>query len=99
MRLRSPSALRSGIEEHGLAMGAWGPGIFSNDLAADARAEWRDALIAGEDPPDASARIVSEDSAALGETEVWTGLAAAPHETGHLQPAPRGRRLAVIQAG
>src|SRR3954471_12155350 len=99
MRLRSPSALRSGIEEHALAMGAWGPGIFSNDLAADARAEWRDALIAGEDPPDASARILSEYSAALDETEFWTGLAAAQHETGHLQPAVRDRALAIIEAG
>ena len=80
-------------------MGAWGPGIFSNDLAADARAEWRDALIAGEDPPDASARIVSEYSAALDETEFWTGLAAAQHETGHLQPAVRDRALAIIEAG
>src|SRR2546423_11102015 len=80
-------------------MGAWGPGIFSNDLAADARAEWRDALIAGEDPPHASARIVSEYSAALDETEFLTGLAAAPYETGHPPPAPRDRALAIIEAG
>jgi hypothetical protein len=30
-------------------MGAWGPGIFSNDLAADVRAEWRERILAGED--------------------------------------------------
>ena len=40
-------------------MGAWGPGIFSNDTAADAREEWREALIAGADPRVASERIVA----------------------------------------
>ena len=30
-------------------MGAWGAGIFDNDMAADARDEWREAIRAGDD--------------------------------------------------
>ena len=76
-------------------MGAWGAGIFANDEASDVRAEWRDALIAGEDPAAASRRI-----AARGEgTDFWTGLALAQHETGHLQDDVRDAALADIAAG
>jgi hypothetical protein len=79
-------------------MGAWGPGIFANDTAADARDEWREALIAGDDPRAASERIVAR-SGSDDDTDFWTGLAAAQHETGHLQDDVRERALAIIAAG
>jgi hypothetical protein len=80
-------------------MGAWGPGIFSNDTAADAREAWRDLLIAGEDPRAASERIVARYGGDDEDTDFWTGLAAAQHETGHLQDDVRDRALAIIAAG
>jgi hypothetical protein len=79
-------------------MGAWGPGIFSNDTAAGARDEWREALIAGADPRAASERIVARFGRDE-DTDFWTGLAAAQHETGHLQDDVRERALAIIAAG
>jgi hypothetical protein len=80
-------------------MGTWGPGIFSNDVAADARSEWRDALVGGEDPAAASTRIIRAFGGGLGDAEFWTGLAAAQHETGHLQDDVRDRALEVVSAG
>jgi hypothetical protein len=84
-------------------MGAWGAGIFANDVAADVRGEWRDAIAAGEDPAAASARIVAawrrEPHAAAWATDFWTGLAAAQMETGRLQDDVRDRALEVIAAG
>ncbi|HEX6715368.1 MAG TPA: hypothetical protein VF066_18395 [Thermoleophilaceae bacterium] len=80
-------------------MGAWGPGIFSNDTAADARDEWRDALIEGEEPRAISERLVERLGGDSDDTDFWTGLAAAQFETGHLQEDVRDRTLALIAAG
>jgi hypothetical protein len=77
-------------------MGAWGPAVFSDDLALDVRGEWRDALIAGEDP----AAVTNRLEARYGTDVVfWLALAAAQHETGHLQDRVRDRALAEIEAG
>jgi hypothetical protein len=80
-------------------MGAWGPGVFSNDAACDARDEWRGLLVDGVDPAEASCRLVSRFGSSLEEVEFWTGLAAAQHETGHLQDDVRDRALALIESG
>jgi hypothetical protein len=82
-------------------MGAWGPGIFDNDLAADVRDEWREAIRAGEDAAAATARIREEleSDDEPSRTEFWTGLAAAQSETGRLQPDVRDRALAVVAEG
>jgi hypothetical protein len=88
-------------------MGAWGWGVFSNDLAADVRSAWREAILDGEDPAQASARIIERSGAphdlarevTAEVTQFWTGLAAAQMETGRLQPDVRDRALAVIAAG
>jgi hypothetical protein len=91
----------------GVEMGAWGWGVFSNDLAADVRSAWREAILGGEDPAQASARIIERSGSphdlapevTAEVTEFWTGLAAAQMETGRLQPDVRDRALAVIAAG
>jgi hypothetical protein len=41
-------------------MGAWGWGVFSNDLAADVRGAWREAILDGADAAEASSRIIEE---------------------------------------
>jgi hypothetical protein len=82
-------------------MGSWGVGVFSDDLALDVRGEWREALLRREDPATVSRRM----SRRLGEGDdpddatSLVALAAAQHETGHLQPDIRDRALAVIDGG
>jgi hypothetical protein len=87
-------------------VGAWGPGIFSNDLAADVRGDWREAVLAGEDPEAATDRILGPFGAAApgaGQDPdaaiAWTALAAAQSETGRLLDRVRDRALAFIEAG
>ena len=84
-------------------MGAWGPGIFSDDLAADVRDAWREEILAGAEAEQASDALVARyDGQLIGdaeETVFWAALAAAQMETGRLQPAVRERALAVIEAG
>jgi hypothetical protein len=41
-------------------MGAWGTGIFEADLAADIRHEWREAIIDGASPVEATKKLVDE---------------------------------------
>jgi hypothetical protein len=59
-------------------MGAWGWGVFSNDVAADVRGEWREAILDGADPAEASSRIIEQWCSPRGlgpeVTEFWTGL-------------------------
>jgi hypothetical protein len=67
------------------------------------REEWRDALLAGTDAAEASARMIRRWDAGLDtqppSVEFWTGLAAAQHETGHLQSEVRDTALALIERG
>jgi hypothetical protein len=84
-------------------VGAWGAGIFANDTAADVREEWRNALLARTDATEASARMIRRWDPGLDteppSVEFWTGLAAAQHETGHLQPDVRDNALGLIERG
>jgi hypothetical protein len=82
-------------------MGSWGVGVFSDDLALDIRGEWRDALLRREDPVAASRRIAERFGIGGDPDEVtsWVALAAAQHETGHLQPDVRDQALHLIDAG
>ena len=75
-----------------IAMGTWGPGIFSDDEAADARGDWRDAVIRGEDLEAATDHILRgivdakpgprQDPYAA---NVWIALAVAQFKTGRLE--------------
>lgn len=81
-------------------MGAWGTAIFSSDAACEARHEWRARLVRGEDPASVSRAMVSAVAAPGPEdTEWWTGLALAQHQTGHLQDDVRDAVLALVAAG
>src|SRR3954447_15216828 len=80
-------------------MGSWGPGIFSDDLAADVRAEWREAIVAGEETAPASRALIARHRDERDDPVFWLALAAAQMETGRLQPRVRDRALALIDAG
>lgn len=84
-------------------MGAWGTAIFSDDTAADVRGEWRDAILEGLSPEEATARIETTFSDTLSDRDdaiiFWLALAAAQMETGRLLEGVRDRALAIIDAG
>jgi hypothetical protein len=50
-------------------MGAWGTAIFSDDTALDIRNEWRNAILDGLSPEEATARLVRSFDDHLGEDE------------------------------
>jgi hypothetical protein len=83
-------------------MGTWGVSIFSDDLAADVRDDWRARVRDGVSDADATAQLVAahrprpHDDA----SEVfWIALAAAQHETGRLVPEVRDAALQAIGSG
>lgn len=83
-------------------MGAWGTAIFSNDTSSDVRDEFMKYLQDGLSDRDASARIVTDfcslDDSDLGNNDVWLGLAATQHATGHVVPEVIDRALSVIDS-
>jgi hypothetical protein len=85
-------------------MGPWGTAIFTDDFAADVRDEWREAILDGRSPEEATNRVVMQFGQAIeGDPDevavFWMALAAAQMETGRLQPRVRDRALAVIETG
>lgn len=84
-------------------MGTWGTGIFSDDTAADIRADWRDAIREGLSVEAATARVVERYAEAQRDQDegpvFWFALAAAQHESGRLLPEVRDRALALIETG
>jgi hypothetical protein len=80
-------------------MGAWGPGVFSDDTACDIRAEYRE-LLEDQVPDDEATRRVVAAYSGLGEDEehlLWIALAAAQSRLGRLEDDVRDRALAVIE--
>lgn len=84
-------------------MGTWGTGIFADDLAADVRADWRDAVTEGLSPADATARLIARYRGSIDDSDesarFWMALAAAQSETGRLQDDVRDRALHIIAQG
>src|SRR4051794_41739070 len=86
-----------------MSLGAWGTAIFSDDSASDVRDEWREAILDGLSPEDATQRLLEtfDDYLEQADTEklFWMGLAAAPMETGRPLPGGCDRALAIIDGG
>jgi hypothetical protein len=84
-------------------MGAWGALVFADDLGADVRAEWRDAILGGAKPEDATTQLEAIFAEAIADSDdstvFWLALAAAQAETGRLLPTVRDRAVAIIDAG
>jgi len=84
-------------------LGAWGTAIFADDSASDVRDEWRDAILDGLSPEDATQRVLESFDEYLDEAEneklFWMALAAAQMETGRLVPKVRDRALTIIDGG
>jgi hypothetical protein len=84
-------------------MGAWGPGIFSNDTSSDVRGEFREMVEDGLSAEEATAKLISEWAHAVEDpedrTSFWTGLAATQLQLGRLLPHVREKAIEVIDSG
>src|SRR4051812_50227146 len=86
-----------------MSLGAWGTAIFSDDSASDVRDEWREAILDGLSPEEATQRLLETFDDYLEEADserlFWMGLAAAAGGNGRPPPHGCGPALAGIRAG
>ncbi len=82
-------------------MSAWGPGIFSDDTAADIRGDYRE-LLEDQVPDDAAERQVIEGYSGLDDDEkhvLWLALAATQSGLGRLSESVKARALQILDDG
>ena len=84
-------------------MGSWGTAIFSDDVAADVRSDWREGILDGIPPEELTAKLVNSYAAQADDPDdglvFWLALAAAQHETGRLGPDVRETALDILDRG
>ncbi len=84
-------------------MGAWGAGIFEDDLALDVRASFEDALEAGRSVGEATEQVLESFRESLQDPDegpvIYLALAASQLEQGELEPAVRDRAVEIIDRG
>ncbi len=84
-------------------MGTWGTALFSDDLAADLRGEFRGLIGEGLSPIAAVDRMIEEHASALAdpeeETVFWLALAATQWKLGRLEARTLQNALRVIDSG
>ncbi len=83
-------------------MGAWGTGIYSNDLAADIREDFRDYIAAGYSPAEATKQLLLEysvraDDSNVDNNDFWLALAYTQHNLGHVDPSVIRRALVIAK--
>jgi len=82
-------------------MGAWGPGIFSDDTAVDIRSDYRE-LLEDQVLDDQATRRIIDQYAHLDDDEahvLWLALAAAQSQFGRLDDEIKAKALEVIDNG
>jgi hypothetical protein len=84
-------------------MGSWGTALFSDDVAADVRADWREGILDRIPPEELTAKLVNSYAAQADDPDegvvFWLALAAAQHETGRLRPDVREKALDILDRG
>jgi hypothetical protein len=84
-------------------MAAWGPGIFSDDVACDVRDAFREFIGAGDSPEDATAKTLefrAETFADIDDGKVaWLALALTQWRCGRLVTSVRDKALQIIAEG
>jgi len=82
-------------------VGAWGAGIFDDDVALDVRDAWEDALADGASPAEASRRLSRAFSEHIADTDdgpiFWLALASLQLEAGALEPEVAQRARSSVQ--
>jgi Domain of unknown function (DUF4259) len=84
-------------------VGAWGTGIFEDDVAADIRGEWEEAVGSGSSAADATAAMIEGLGADFIPDEddgpvFWIALAALRLEAGQVAPDVAARAVESIPA-
>lgn len=81
-------------------MGAWGPALFSDDVACDVRDGYRALIEDGIEDDEATRQLLSSYADAFGDPDdgpvVWLALAVTQSKIGRLDPAVAQRALAII---
>src|SRR5690242_9763247 len=84
-------------------MGAWSTSIFSDDLAADVRDEFRELISEGLDPDEATKQLLKKYRSSLRDGDerpvFWLALAATQWNLGRLVPGTLAEALNVIDSG
>lgn len=84
-------------------MGAWGHGLFENDLALDVRGDFEEALDEGLSPADAARAVLDRYDDVLPDPDdgpvVWLVLAALQLEQGALDPEMQARAIGIVDGG
>ena len=84
-------------------MGAWGVAIFSDDLAADIRGDFRELIGDGLTPSEATDRLKAEYASSLHDPDempvFWIALAFAQWKLGRLEESTKKLALQVIDDG
>lgn len=82
-------------------MGAWGPGIFSDDTASDIRGDYRELLEDQVSDDEATRRVIAayQHLDADEEHVLWLALAATQSQVGRLCSDVAARALEVIDSG
>ncbi|MFF3444596.1 hypothetical protein [Streptosporangium sp. NPDC002721] len=84
-------------------MGAWGPALFSDDLACDVRDDYRELIEDGITDEDAQRRILESYTEVLADPDegpvVWLALAVTQSKIGRLDVTVRDRALSIIEQG
>ncbi|MDP9351789.1 MAG: hypothetical protein M3P51_09665 [Chloroflexota bacterium] len=82
-------------------MGAWGPAIFSDDIACDVRDDYRELIGQGVSGTEATRRLIEEyrPDDDPDDTVFWLGLAATQWRLGRLEEGVKERALRIIGDG
>src|ERR1700677_819244 len=87
----------------GVQMGAWGVAVFSDDLAADVRDEFRDLIGAGLSSTEAVEKLLGEYASSVDDDNeksvFWIALALTQWKLGHLEERTKNEALRLIAAG
>lgn len=84
-------------------MGTWGTAIFSDDLAADVRDDYKQLLSDGKSPEEATQILLNNYASELNDIDsgpiLWLSLAAIQWKTGTLQDNVKQNALEILQTG
>lgn len=84
-------------------MAAWGVAVFSDDLAADLRSDFRELIGDGLSPSDATERLMTEYASSLEDADemsvFWIALALTQWKLGRLEDRTKKMALHVIDDG
>ncbi len=84
-------------------MGAWGVAVFSDDLAADVRDEFRALIGEGLSSSEAVDRLLNEYSSSVADDEeksvFWIALASSQWKLGRLEERTKNEALRLIGSG